>query len=286
MPKIVAIAQRKGGTGKTTIAVSLAAAASSAYVSARKRSPGQETFPRGNGPILVDADSQGNATTWALGTLARDTIARAQSVAMLAFPPARDWLSTGSPLCDVTTREELLAVVLPDVLLDSVVPGLRVIGSTPTVHPEDSKEIVLRTLPAEIVIVDTGADTSTPIARSVLRQADAVIVPVVPEPWSVDGILEVFEEIMSTGRSDLIRSGSIRIVISRRERNKVHDILEDTLRKRFGKIVSATVVPKSAAVGVVSHKADNLRPGHALAKIGAALLREILDVVEMKGAAA
>jgi cellulose biosynthesis protein BcsQ len=286
MPTVIAIASRKGGVGKTTLAVSLAAAAACASVTARKRSRGGEALPRGNGPILVDADSQGNATTWGLGTLARTTIARAQSIAMLAFPPAREWLPASSPLRSITTREELLDGVLPDVLKDSVVPGLRVVGSTPMSHPEDSEEIVLRSLPADVVIVDTGADTSTPIVRSVLRQSDAVIVPVVPEPWSVDGIVEVLEEIQSTGRSDLLRSGGIRIVVSRRERNKVHDILEHTLRERFGELVSRTVVPKSAAIALVSHKADNLRPGHALAKIGTALLREILDVVETKGAAA
>ena len=286
MPKVISIAQRKGGTGKTTLAVSLSAAASSAHVATLQRSRKGGALQACNGPILVDADSQGNATTWALGTLARTTIARAQSVAMLAFPPAREWLPASSPLRSITTREELLEAVLPDVLRDSVVPGLRVVGSTPMSHPEDSEEIVLRSLPADVVIVDTGADTSTPIVRSVLRQSDAVIVPVVPEPWSVDGVVEVFEEIQSTGRSDLLRSGGIRIVVSRRERNKVHDILEHTLRERFGDIVSPTVVPKSAAIALVSHKADNLRPKHALAKIGTALLGEILDVVETKGAAA
>ena len=113
-----------------------------------------------------------------------------------------------------------------------------------------------------------------------------MIVPVVPEPWSVDGVVEVFEEIQSTGRSDLLRSGRLRIVVSRRERNKVHDILEQSLRQQFGELVSPTVVPKSAAIAVVSHKADNLRPRHALAKIGSALLAEILDSTNTKGAAA
>lgn len=284
MPKIVAIVSRKGGVGKTTLAVSLAAAAASANVARLQRSKKQEPLQDCNGPILVDVDSQGNATTWALGTLARDTIARAQSVAMLAFPPAQEWLPIGSPLRAVTTREELLELVLPDVLRDSVVPGLRVVCSTPTVHPEGSEEIVLRSLPADVLIVDTGADTSTPIVRSVLRQADAVIVPVVPEPWSVDGIVEVFEEIQSTGRRDLLQGDGIRIVVSRRERNKVHDILEDTLRQRYGELVSPTVVPKSAAIALVSHKAEALRPGHTLAKIGFALLEETLHLAERAAA--
>lgn len=286
MAKVIAVAQRKGGTGKTTLAVSLASAATCENVSARKRSRGGATFPRGNGPILVDVDSQGNATTWALGAPARDTIARAQSVAMLAFPVALDYLPPGSPLRAIRTREELLEAVLPDVLRDAVVPGLRVIGSTPTVHPEDSEEIVLRSLPADVVIVDTGADTSQPIARSVLQQADVVIVPAVPEPWSVDGIGEVFEEIRSVGRADLIYDQRVRVVVTRRERNRVHDALEESLRERLGELVSTTVVPKSAAIALASHKADNLTKTHPLRKIATALLREILEAATEREAAA
>jgi len=286
MPTVVAIAQRKGGTGKTTLAVSLAAAAASAHVATLQRSRKGEALQRCNGPILVDIDSQGNATSWALGTLARDTIARAQSVAMLGFPVDHGWLPLVSPLRAITTREELLEAVLPDVLRDTVVPGLRVVGSTPTVHPEETTELLVRMLPTDLVIVDTGADTSTPIVRSVLAQADAVIVPVVPEPWSCDGIGEVFEEIQSVGRVDLLRSGRVRVVVSRREKTKVHDILEGSLRERLGDVVSETVVPKSAAIALVSHKADNLSARHPLAKIGAALLREILTATETKGEAA
>ena len=286
MPKIVAVVQRKGGTGKTTLAVSLAAAAAYASVTTLQRSRKSKALQGCNGPILVDTDSQGNSSSWALGTPARDTLARGQSVAMLAYPPALDYVSPGDPLRAVSSRQELLEAVLANVLRDAVVPGLRVIGSTPTVHPEDTAELLLSGLPADIVIVDTGADTSTPIVRSVLSQADAVIVPAVPEPWSVDGIGEVFEEIRSVGRSDLLFEQRIRVVVTRRERSKVHDVLEDSLRQRIGSIVSPTVVPKSAAIAVVSHRAENLTPRHALHKIATAILEEILATTTRKEAAA
>lgn len=286
MPKVVSIVQRKGGVSKSTLAVSLAAVAASENVSAQKRSGTSETFPRGNGPILVDTDAQGSASTWALGGQSGDTIARAQSVAMLAFPPALEWLSPSSPLRDLKTPEELLESVLPDCLLDTVVPGLRLIGSTPSVHPENLRDIVLRGLPADLVVVDTPPDTSLPIVRSVLAQSDAVLIPVVPEPWSVDMIAAVFNEIRSVGRRDLLDDRRVRVVVSRRERNKVHDVLEASLRETLGSIVSDTVVPKSAAIGLVSHRAENLTAKHPLRKIAAALLREILAAADMKGLAA
>jgi cellulose biosynthesis protein BcsQ len=286
MAKVIAIAQRKGGTGKTTLAVSLAAAASCGTVAKLQRSRSSKPLQSCNAPILVDVDSQANATTWALGAPARDTLARLQSVAMLAWPPAVSYLPPTSPLRAVRSREELLEAVLPDVLRESVVPGLRVVGSTPLVHPEDTDEIVLRSLPGDVVIVDTGADTSTPIARSVLVQADVVLIPAVPEPWSVDGIGEVIEECRSVGRSDLYYENRIRVVVTRRERNRVHDVLEGSLRERLGELVSRTVIPKSAAIALASHKAENLTPSHPLRKLAAAILRECLDIATGKEAAA
>lgn len=286
MPTIVSVVQRKGGVGKTTLAASLAAAAVSARVTTVQRPKGKPPAAPGPGPVLVDVDSQGSATTWALGSLAADTIARCSSVAMLAYPPAVDYLPPGHRLRSIGSPEELLDVVLPECLLDSVVPGLRVIGSTPRVHPEDTEHLLLRELPADVVIVDTGPDCSTPIVRSVLAQSDAVIVPVAAEPWSVDMVREVWEELQSVGRSDLIHDQRIRVVISRRQRTKVQDVLEQSIRDSLGALVSRTVIPQTAAIALVSHRAENLTARNPLRKIAEDLLREVLSLTTHKEAAA
>lgn len=286
MPTVVTIAQRKGGVGKTTLAVSLAAAAASASVAALKRSRGKPPAGVAGGPVLVDVDSQGSATTWALGRLAADAVARCSSVAMLAYPPAVEYLPPSHPLRTVRGRDELLAAVLPECLLDSVVPGLRVIGSTPRVHPEDTEHLLLRELPASVLVVDTGPDCSTPIVRSVLAQSDVVIVPVAAEPWSVDMVREVWEEIQSVGRADLLHDKRVRVVISRRQRTRVQDVLEQSIRESLGDLVSRTVIPHAAATALVSHRAENLTERHQLRKLADELLREVLSLTDHKEAAA
>jgi cellulose biosynthesis protein BcsQ len=286
MPTVVSVVQRKGGVGKTTLAASLAAAAVSARVTTVQRSKGKPPAAPGGDPVLVDVDSQGSATTWALGALASDTIARCSSVAMLAYPPAVDYLPPGHRLRSVRSPEELLDAVLPECLLDSVVPGLRVIGSTPRVHPEDTEHLLLRELPAGVIIVDTGPDCSTPIVRSVLAQSDAVIVPVAAEPWSVDMVREVWEELQSVGRADLIHDRRIRVVISRRQRTKVQDVLEQSIRDSLGDLVSKTVIPHAAAIALVSHRAENLTARNPLRKLAEDLLREVLSLTSNKAAAA
>lgn len=286
MPFILAVANRKGGTGKSTIAVSLAVSTVYDTVAPGKRSrkaPEEEVRRKPTDPILVDTDSQGNATTWALGGAADELVAPGRSVASLTFPIDRRLVSSTDPLALAKTPDEVVEIGLP-LALRTVpeFPRLGLIPATPRHHPEQSARLCLRELPAEIVVVDTGSDCSTPLVRSVLAQADAIVVPTLCEPWSTDGCSNVFEEIVTAGRGDLIESGRVRVVINRRERNKTHDVLEQTLRKHLGGLVSDVVIPKAAPIGLVSAGAGAITPRHKILPLAAALWDDILSRLERK----
>ena len=90
--RIIALANQKGGVGKTTTAVNLAG----------------EFARRGMRVLLVDCDPQGNATT-SLGIVKRDLAATTYDVIMGFEPPERAILSTGRPGYDLMPASEHLA---------------------------------------------------------------------------------------------------------------------------------------------------------------------------------
>lgn len=292
MPFVVVVANRKGGVGKSTISVSLAVSTVCSVAQgqrskkrSKKSEPAEEPTRVDTDPILVDADSQGNATTWCLEGPADELVAAGRSVACLAYPVDRRIVSSDDPLALATSPEEVAELALSRALVPVPrFPRLGLIPSTPRFHPEQSERLCLRELPSEIVVVDTGSDCSTPIVRSIISQADAVVVPVVCEPWGTDGIRNVLEEIRSVGRGDLIDRRLVRVVVNRREKTKTQDILEASLRDQLGSLVSDVVVPKSAPIALLSAGSAVVNPRHKGIALANDIWSDIFDSV--KGVAA
>lgn len=261
MARVVVVAQRKGGTGKSTFAVSLAAVGSSRAFHCE----------------MVDLDSQGNASAWALGTARVRSVSRETSAAMLEYPPARNWLPPGHPLLERNaSRESVIEYVEVHCIHDSeVVPNLRVVPLAPHIHIEESKELLLRELPCDWVVVDTGADTSALPVRSAIAQADEIIVPVLPDSFSIWGAEHVLREVHSCGRSDLVESGRVRIVVNGRQRWALHDVAEREIRERFGELVSPLVVSRAAAISEAGAAPELLTKKNPIRKAAEALWDEI-----------
>lgn len=256
MPIVVGVVSRKGGQGKSTLAVSLAAGA----VSGKRPQPLQSC----NAAILVDCDSQGSASRWGLPAETFASLGALSTVAALEFPPRPSTLPAAAALVAAKTREELVERAVAGCLFDvPEVPGLRIVPSCPRVHIEDAQEIAISYLPADVVVVDTGADCSTHLVRSVIRQAHYIVCPTTCEPWGVDAIPQIVEEVRSCGRRDLLERGML-FVVSKRQRNKVHDVLEKSLRDGLGDLVSDVTIPQSATIGHVSGGPQFLTAKHAL----------------------
>ena len=267
----VAVAQRKGGCGKSTIAASLVAVGAS----------------RALHVATVDVDSQANLSRWLLPRDAVRSLSRLQTVAALEYPPRRESRAFGDPLfAPDITREQLLELTLPGCVFESPnVPGVRVVPIAPHVHVEDAKELLVSALPAEVVVVDSPPDVSLPAVRSILAQADVVIAPVVCEPWAIDATEELLREIVSVGRRDLIDRGLVRFVVNMRQKCAMHDKFEKLLRQQWGELVSPVVIQRAVSVAECSLDSSLLTKKNPLWKAGVSLWNDIDKSLLKRGAA-
>lgn len=214
---IYALANQKGGVGKTTTAVSLAACLAQA----------------GGTAIVVDADPQANATV-ALG-LPKDEAPSLYDV--LAGLPAVDALrDTSIPGLRVLPAHADLAaanVELPrlddsDHLLRDALAPLR-----------DEAAFVFLDCPPSI----------GPLTLNALGAADKVIVPVQAEYFALEGLgslLETLALVQKQLNPDLSIEGLVITMWDPRTRLS-HDV-EAEVRKHFPSLVFETVIPRNVRV--------------------------------------
>lgn len=162
--KILAIANQKGGSGKTTTAVSLAAALAE----------------RGRRVLLVDLDQQGNASTWLghtdggedllnvfLGMKALAATVRESGVENLSIIPTSR----------IFAKADLALVTDPDALF--------VLRREISRFDDTAFDYMIFDCPPTLGIVTTNA----------LVAADAVVVPTEPTSLSTTGVANLFETI-------------------------------------------------------------------------------------------
>ncbi len=165
MSKVIAIANQKGGIGKTTTATSVAGILSE----------------RGYKTLLIDCDVQGNST---------DTF-RAQSdgVATLYDVMLED--SKPLSLKETIQHTEMGAIVASDPLLVEADSKLSVKGIKGLVRLKNA----IKDLPDyDYIVLDTHPAIDF-MLRNVLVAADEVIIPVAPGRYSFQGLMPLIEAI-------------------------------------------------------------------------------------------
>jgi chromosome partitioning protein len=214
MGAVYALANQKGGVGKTTTAINLGACLSAG---------GAQT-------LLVDLDPQGNATV-ALGAdrdatpSSYDCLSGEVSVAEAARPAGPDnlWLVPASP--DLAGA----SVELP-----------RIEGSETQLRD--------RLGPVRERFVFTLLDCPPslgPLTVNALAAADGVIVPVQAEYLALEGLVQFLDTLALVRETNPSLELSGLIITMHDERTRLSIDVERELRDHFGELVFETVIPRS-----------------------------------------
>ena len=216
IPRIIAIANQKGGVGKTTTAVNLGAALAEL----------------GLRVLVVDLDPQGNAST-GLGINPRDVNASIYDVLM-----------QDTPALDAVEPTSLKNLFVIPATLDLA-------GAEIELVPAFSRELKLkRALDAvrseyDVVLIDCPPSLGL-LTVNGLAAADDVIVPIQCEYYALEGLGQLLRNVALV-RSSLNATLEVRgIVLTMYDaRTRLAEQVETEVREHFGSKVYKTVVPRT-----------------------------------------
>lgn len=215
IPRLLAVANQKGGVGKTTTAVNLATALSAV----------------GQNVLLVDMDPQGNAST-GLG-IKRSSIQK--SVYDVLFGDAEVYEAA------VVTKVPRLSIVPSSVHLSGAEIEL--------VNAEQRefrlKAAIRKALPYDYVIVDCPPSLNL-LTLNALVAVDSVVVPLQCEFYALEGLSQLIKTVSRVQKHynpGLDIHGVVLTMFDRR--NRLSSQVATDVRDYFGEKVYKTIIPRN-----------------------------------------
>lgn len=219
MTRIVSLANQKGGVGKTTTAINLAAC----LAACEKRT------------LLVDLDPQGNATS-GLGLSKRDVyslytvlieglsadyaIRDTELPGLRVLPSSIDLVGAELELADRPRREYALATALATI--------------------RDDYDYILIDSPPSLGLLTVNG----------LTAADSVLVPLQAEYFALEGVsqlIDTIERVREHLNPDLLIDGVVLTMVD--DRVNLSRQVSDEIRSHFGDRVFKTSIPRNVRLG-------------------------------------
>lgn len=216
MGKIVAIANQKGGVGKTTTCINLAAS-----MAATKRKV-----------LVIDLDPQGNATMasgvdkYQVETTAYDLLVDELTFEQVVCTDTSGHYDLIAANGDVTAAEiKLMEVFAREVRLKHALAPIR-----------DNYDFIFIDCPPALNLLTINA----------MAAADSVLVPMQCEYFALEGLtalMDTISKLSAVVNENLKIEGLLRTMYD--PRNRLSNEVSDQLKKHFGDKVYRTVIPRN-----------------------------------------
>ena len=250
--RIVALANQKGGVGKTTTAVNLGAALAEL----------------GHRILLVDLDPQANATSsFGLqgtdGISLYDPLLGGASITEKILPTRRDGLFIVPADIDLAGAEVEIAR-MPNHLT-------RLAETLKPLKSDDTFDFVLLDCPPSLGILMSNA----------LAAADELLTPIQCEYFALEGLVKIVrlvEQVRDSGANDRLEIGGIVMTMFDSRTNLSAQVVAD-VREHFAERVYETVIPRSVRLSEAPSFGKSIleyAPNGAAASAYRALAREFI----------
>ena len=221
-PRIIAVANQKGGVGKTTTAINLAAA----------------LVEGGLRVLVVDLDPQGNAST-GLGIEADDR-----------DYTTYDLLVDDAPLSEVirTTEIEDLCVIPATVDLSSADIELVSNEKRSFLLHDALRQTAMDEYEWDYILIDCPPSLNL-LTVNAMVAAHSVLIPLQSEFFALEGVSQLMltiREVRQAANPDLRIEGVVLTMYDRR--NNLSQQVEQDARDNLGELVFRTVIPRNVRV--------------------------------------